>query len=112
MSIPNAVNNVQNMLMLNGKSIEAQTNIFSSTFLPVSTLTDFKTNRICKLDCFLVNAGSIVNKMSELEECVYVNMISESWAHDSISDVELNLSGFNLFRSYRLFSKGGGCRTL
>ena len=26
-----------------------------------------------------------------------------------ISDVELNLSGFNLFRSDRLFSKGGGC---
>ena len=36
-------------------------------------------------------------------------MISESWAHDSISDVELNLSGFNLIRSDRLFSKGGGC---
>ena len=71
MSIPNAVNNVQNTFMPNGKSIEAQTNIFSSTFFPVSSLTDFKTNRICKLDCFLANARSIVNKMSELEEYVF-----------------------------------------
>ena len=30
-----------------------------------------------------------------------VIMISESWAHDSISDVELNLNGFNLLRSDR-----------
>ena len=36
-------------------------------------------------------------------------MISESWAHDSICDVELNLNGFELFRSDRLCSKGGGC---
>ena len=35
----------------------------------MSSLTDFKTNRICKLDCFL--ARSIVNKMSELEEFVF-----------------------------------------
>ena len=31
-----------------------------------------------------------------------VTMISESWAHDSISDVELNLNGLNLHRSDRL----------
>ena len=31
-AIPNAVNNVQSMSMSNGQSIEAQTNIFSSTF--------------------------------------------------------------------------------
>ena len=66
-SIPDAVNNAQNMFMSNGQSIEAHTNIFSFTFLPVSSLTDSKTNRICKLDCFLANARSIVNKMSELE---------------------------------------------
>ena len=95
MSIPNAVNNVQNMLMSNGQSIEAHTNILTFTI-------------------FLANARSIVNKMSELEEYVFeyypdVIMISESWAHDSISDVELNLKGFNLLRSDRLFSKGGGC---
>ena len=52
--------------------------------------------------------------MSELEEYMFeynpdVIMISESWAHYSISDVELNLSDLNLFRSDRLFSKGGGC---
>ena len=33
-----------------------------------------------------------------------VVMISESLAHGSISDVELNLNGFNLFRSDRSFS--------
>ena len=35
--------------------------------------------------------------------------MSDSWAHYSISDVELNLNGFNLLRSDRLFNKGGGC---
>ena len=71
-SIPNAANNVQNMLMSNGQSIDAHTNIFSTTFFPMSSLTDHKTNRICKLDCFLANASSIVNEMSELEECVRI----------------------------------------
>ena len=73
-----------------------------------------KINRICTLDCFPTNARSIVNKTSELEEYVFeynpeVIIISDSWAQDSISDVELNLNGFNLLRSDRLFSKGGGC---
>ena len=36
----------------------------------MSSLTDSKTNRIYKLDCFLVNARSIVNKMNEREEYV------------------------------------------
>ena len=79
----------------------------------MSSLTDSKTNRICKLDCFLANASCTVNKMSELEEYVFEYnpdvMISESWAHDSISDEGLNLNCFNLSRSDRLFSKGGGC---
>ena len=113
MPITNAVNNGQNTFMQNGKTIEAQTNMFSSTFFPVSSLTDFRTNTICKLDCFLANARSIVNKMSDLEQYVFEYnpdvMILESWAHDSISDVELNLSCFDLFRGDRLFSKGGGC---
>ena len=63
---------------------------------------------------FFAYARSIVNKMSELGEYVFeynpdVIMISELWAHDSISDVELILNGFELFRSDRLCSKGGGC---
>ena len=36
-------------------------------------------------------------------------MISQSCACNSISDVELNLNGFNQFKSDRLFFKGGGC---
>ena len=36
----------------------------------MSSHTDFKTNKICKLDCPPANARSIVNKMSELEEYV------------------------------------------
>ena len=39
----------------------------------------------------------------------YVNMISESWVNDSISDEKLNLSGFKLRRNDRLCSKGGRC---
>ena len=34
--------------------------------------------------------------------------MSDSWAYYSISVVELNLNGFNLLRSARLFNKGGG----
>ena len=87
--------------MLNGQSIKAHTDIFSSTVFPVPSITDSKTNRISMLCCFLVNARSIGNKMSELEEYVIEYnpdvMISESWAHDLISDVELNLNGFELF---------------
>ena len=78
------------------------------------SLTDFKTSRICTLDCFLANAKSIVNKMNELEEYVFeynpgVNMRSESWSRDSISNVELNFNCFHLLRSDRLFSKVGEC---
>ena len=59
----------------------------------MSSITDFKTNRICNLDCLLANARRIPNKISELEEYVFeynpdVIMISKSWAHDSISDVK------------------------
>ena len=114
MSIPNGVNNVQNMSILNGQCIKAQTNIFSHTIFAVSSITDSKSNRICNLDCFLAISRSISNKMSEEEEYVPkynpdVIMISESWAHDSISDVEVNLNGLKLFTRDRLCSKGGGC---
>ena len=66
------------------------------------------------LNCFLANARSTFNKMSALEEYVIeynpdVTTISESWAHDSISDVELNLNGLKLPKSDRLCSKVGGC---
>ena len=83
MSYPSAVNNVLNMHMLKGQSIKAQTNIPSSTFIFVSSITDSKTNRICKLNCFLANAKSIVSKVIEHEEYVFeynpdVIILSES----------------------------------
>ena len=37
----------------------------------MSSITDSKTNRICRLNCFIANARSIVNKMNELEEYVF-----------------------------------------
>ena len=37
----------------------------------MSSITDSKTNRMCKLDCFLANARSVVNKMSDFEEYVF-----------------------------------------
>ena len=45
-SDPNAVNNIQNMPTLNGQCIKAKTNIFSSTFFPVSSITDCKKKYI------------------------------------------------------------------
>ena len=56
--------------------------IFSVPHFFRSSITDSKANRICKLNCFLVNTRSIVNKKSELEEYVSKynpdDMVSES----------------------------------
>ena len=52
----------------------------------------------------LVNARSIINKMDELESYVCAHkpdliMITESWAREDISDAELSIYDFVIFRN-------------
>ena len=67
-----------------------------------------------RLNCFMVNARSVVNKIDDLESYVYeenpdVVMITESWANDKICDAELALSGYTTLRNDRNVGRGGGC---
>ena len=61
------------------------------------------------------NTRSIMNnnKREELEyrlteNCIDILGVTESWTHDDISDVEINIKGYRLFRRDR--SKVNGCR--
>ena len=65
------------------------------------------------LHCFLTNSQSISNKLSELRALVahsdyHVIGITESWCNYSISDGELCLKGYNLFRADKRSGTGGG----
>ena len=65
------------------------------------------------LECICVNARSIVNKMDYLRAEVKVFDpdiigITESWTDDKISDVDIQIEGFEMFRQDRLVSKGVG----
>ena len=58
------------------------------------------------ISCFLANAGSIINRMHELESYVYalkpdLIMITESWSGEDISDAELSIDDFSIFCSDR-----------
>lgn len=59
-----------------------------------------------KLKCVCMNARSVVNKIKELkllveEENVDVVAITETWLNETITDEEMNISGFVLFRRDR-----------
>jgi len=55
-----------------------------------------------KLKCICSNANSIVGKMDELKlrskDCDVIGIV-ETWSNDSITDAELALNGFNMFRT-------------
>ena len=60
-----------------------------------------------------LNAGSIVNKKNELNIMVedidpYIIGKTESWANTDITDAELELTGYVIFRRYRIGRRGGG----
>lgn len=66
-----------------------------------------------KLSCLYANARSIMNKRDELELYAIEHKsdiigITETWANEKISDSELNLQGYTLFRKDRNDKKGGG----
>ena len=66
-----------------------------------------------ELKCVCLNARSIINKMNELDIMVdeikpHIIGITESWANNDITDAELGLEGFVMFRKDRMGNRGGG----
>ena len=65
------------------------------------------------LKCVSLNARSIMNKKSELNIIVndsdpHIIGITESWANKDITDAELGLEGYVMFRKDRMGRRGGG----
>ena len=65
------------------------------------------------LKCVRLNARSIMNKKSELNIMVndsdpHIIGITESWANKDITDAELGLEGYVMFRKDRMGRRGGG----
>ena len=63
--------------------------------------------------CVCLNARSIVNKRNELNIMVedidpHIIDITESWANTDITDAELGLTGYVMFRRDRMGRRGGG----
>ena len=63
--------------------------------------------------CVCLNARSIVNKKNELNIMVedietHIIGITESWANTDITDVELGLTGYVMFRRDRIGRRGRG----
>ena len=63
--------------------------------------------------CVCLNARSIVNKKNELNIMIedidtHIIGITESWANKDITDAELGLTGYVMFRRDRIGRRGGG----
>ena len=63
--------------------------------------------------CVCLNARSIVNKKKKLNIMVedidpHIIGITESWANTDITDAELGLTGYVMFRRDRIGRRGGG----
>ena len=59
-----------------------------------------------------LNARSIVNKKNEINIIVddidpHIIGITESWANTDVTDAELGLTGYEMFRRYRIGRMGG-----
>ena len=60
-----------------------------------------------EIKCVCLNARSIINKKNELNIMVddikpHIIGITESWAHKDITDAELGLEGYVMFRKDRI----------
>ena len=65
-----------------------------------------------EIKCVCLNARSIINKKDELNIMVddikpHIIGITESWANNDITDAELGLEGYELFRKDRMGRRGG-----
>ena len=63
--------------------------------------------------CMCLNARSIVNKKNELNimvENIYPHIIgiTDSWANTDVTDAELGMTGYVMFRRDRIGRRGGG----
>ena len=66
-----------------------------------------------EIKCVCLNARSIINKENESNIMVddikpHIIRITESWANNGITDAELGLEGYVMFRKDRLGIRGGG----
>ena len=66
-----------------------------------------------ELKCVCLNARSIINKKNELDIMVdeikpHIIGVTESWANNDITDAELGLEGYVMFRKDRMGKRGGG----
>ena len=64
------------------------------------------------IKCVCLNARSIINKNTELTIMVddikpHIIGITESWANNDITDAELGLQGYVMFRKNRMGTRGG-----
>ena len=66
-----------------------------------------------EIKCVCLNARSIINKKDELNIMVdditpHIIGITESWANNDITDAELGLERYAMFRKDRMGRRGGG----
>ena len=66
-----------------------------------------------EIKCVCLNARSIINKKDELNSMVddikpHITGITESWANNDITDAELGLEGYAMFRKDRMGRRGEG----
>ena len=66
-----------------------------------------------ELLCFYINARKLLNKFDDFEAWIHdidpdIVGVTESWATPSISDSELTLQGYDLFRQDRPVAREGG----
>ena len=66
-----------------------------------------------ELKCVSLNARNIIKKKNELDIMVdeikpHIIGITESWANNDITDAELGLEGYIMFRKDRMLKRGGG----
>ena len=66
-----------------------------------------------EIKCVCLNARSIINKKTELNIMVddikpHIICITESWANNDITNAELALEGYVMFRKDRIGRRGGG----
>ena len=80
----------------------------TSTHKPIKKIPEHISEAGYK--CVCLNARSIVNKKNELNimaEDIHIIGITESWANKGMSDAELGLTGYVMFRRDRLGRRGG-----
>ena len=82
----------------------------ASTDKPITKCTKHMSEA-CYI-CVCLNARSIINKKNELNIMVedidpHIIGITESWANTDITDAELGLTGYVMFRRDRIGKRGG-----